>query len=446
MNRTETAPQGGTDERNGPPATSLRERVQSLRLRGGPGARPRGALLPWGVAVVALLTAAAFGWRTYRLTPAGSGADPSRAAAAAGGDRSAAPASAADAVAARETVLESKGYVIASHQIQVSPEASGKLIWINPAFEEGAHFDEGELLAMVDPVQYRARRDRVKFLLVEAEWVLANLEHGSRKQEIRQAEANLMSADAEVKRLRDSLTIIIKAADSAKPEERIDTEGRCAKAQADRQAAQEALNMLRTRTPYDIDQARARVNQARSDLADAEKQLQYCDIYAPVSGTILTKKAEFGNYVNPVGFNVAASLCEMADLREIEIELDVQERDLPLIVAPRKENYPLAPLLGLGAAGGDVLGAASALGVGVVEVRRSGQRVLVMPEAFQRDPRFLANHPHGYVGEVSRLMPTANRAKGAVPVRVRVKVPEIEAGVYLKPDMGALVSFKRAGW
>ena len=38
-------------------------------------------------------------------------------------------------------------------------------------------------------------------------------------------------------------------------------------------------------------------------------------------------------------------------------------------------------------------------------------------------------------------MPTADRAKGAIPVRVKVKVPAEEEGVYLKPEMGALVSF-----
>jgi hypothetical protein len=38
-------------------------------------------------------------------------------------------------------------------------------------------------------------------------------------------------------------------------------------------------------------------------------------------------------------------------------------------------------------------------------------------------------------------MPIADRARGAVPVRVKVQVPKDEEGVYLKPDMGAVVSF-----
>jgi hypothetical protein len=38
-------------------------------------------------------------------------------------------------------------------------------------------------------------------------------------------------------------------------------------------------------------------------------------------------------------------------------------------------------------------------------------------------------------------MPTADRGKGAIPVRVKVTVPAEEEGIYLKPDMGALVTF-----
>ena len=38
-------------------------------------------------------------------------------------------------------------------------------------------------------------------------------------------------------------------------------------------------------------------------------------------------------------------------------------------------------------------------------------------------------------------MPIADRAKGAVPVRVKLSVPADEEGIYLKPEMSAVVSF-----
>jgi hypothetical protein len=39
-------------------------------------------------------------------------------------------------------------------------------------------------------------------------------------------------------------------------------------------------------------------------------------------------------------------------------------------------------------------------------------------------------------------MPTADRSKGAIPVRVKVKnIPKSEEGKYLVPDGGATVTF-----
>jgi hypothetical protein len=38
-------------------------------------------------------------------------------------------------------------------------------------------------------------------------------------------------------------------------------------------------------------------------------------------------------------------------------------------------------------------------------------------------------------------MPTADRAKGSISVRVKIDIPRAEAGQYLRPEMGALVTF-----
>ena len=114
----------------------------------------------------------------------------------------------------------------------------------------------------------------------------------------------------------------------------------------------------------------------------------------PDLGTILKKNAEIGNLVNPIAFAGSTSLCEMADLSKLEIEVSVQERDLHLV--------------------------------------HDGQDCQVWAEAFPN---------HKYTGR-ARLMPIADRGKGAVWVRVEVlDIPAAEEGVYLKPDMGAMVIF-----
>ncbi|MGL4461540.1 MAG: HlyD family secretion protein, partial [Planctomycetia bacterium] len=143
-----------------------------------------------------------------------------------------------------------------------------------------------------------------------------------------------------------------------------------------------------------IDLARAEVQQAEAELSRLRWRLGNCTIRAPVTGTILKKNAEEGNIVNPVAFNGSFSLCEMADLSDLEVDLSIQERDVSRVF--------------------------------------QGQRCQV---------RAVAYPDRVYDGVVDRLMPIANRAKGAVPVRVKVRVPADEEGQYLKPEMGALVSF-----
>jgi multidrug efflux pump subunit AcrA (membrane-fusion protein) len=150
-----------------------------------------------------------------------------------------------------------------------------------------------------------------------------------------------------------------------------------------------------------IQGAWADFEQAEADAAKAKWKLDNCKVRAPVSGTILTvsgtiltKEAEIGNLVNPIAFNGSYSLCKMADLSDMEVDMSIEERDVARVF--------------------------------------KGQKCKVRPDAYP---------DRGYEGEVSRLMPTADRAKSAIPVRVKLKVPREEEGVYLKPDMSAVVSF-----
>jgi len=143
-----------------------------------------------------------------------------------------------------------------------------------------------------------------------------------------------------------------------------------------------------------INVARAQVQQFEAELAKAQWRLNNCIIRAPISGTILKKNAEEGNLVNPIALQGNFSLCEMADLSDIEVELNILEREISKIFERQK-----------------------------CRVRSDAYPDVV------------------YEGYVSRQMPTAERGKAAIPIRVKVKVPADEEGKYLKPDMGALVSF-----
>lgn len=159
-------------------------------------------------------------------------------------------------------------------------------------------------------------------------------------------------------------------------------------------------------TPLERAAAKAEVEEAEAVLRKARWRLDSCTIRAPVAGTLLTKKAELGSCVNPAAAPASASLGDMADLSDLEIELFIQERDIAKVT--------------------------------------TGQRCVVMPGAFAGDAAFLKKHAGGYRGFVARVLPVADRARGAVPVRVKIDKADIrpeEQGVYLKPDLSVVVSF-----
>ena len=68
-----------------------------------------------------------------------------------------------------KVVLDGKGYVIAAHQIQLSPQVGGEIIWLNPTFKEGAFYKKGERLAEIDPVIYQAQVKSARAALQIAE-------------------------------------------------------------------------------------------------------------------------------------------------------------------------------------------------------------------------------------------------------------------------------------
>jgi multidrug resistance efflux pump len=138
--------------------------------------------------------------------------------------------------------------------------------------------------------------------------------------------------------------------------------------------------------------AQAKVGVAQALVATARQRLDCTVIRAPVGGTVLTKRAEVGTMLSPNAFPVAASLCDLADLKTMEVEVWLQERDLAKVA--------------------------------------QGQPCQVRLEAFPDVT---------YRGCVARLLPVADRAKGAVGVRVRLDLPAGDDRP--RPEMGALVAF-----
>jgi multidrug resistance efflux pump len=361
---------------------------------------------------ILLLVALGLGYRTYRQPPPG--AEPAARAgdSAPGTDRpadTAGSAPGAGPVASSGGVaLQAKGYIIPAHQIQVSPnKVNGILEYVNPKLEEGNQFQEGELLARIQDQDFRARRDKAARQLAEYERRLEELQ-ATWPKELDQARANLNVVKAKTESSRVKYQIAATTRNATSNEQRVEAEAQYNQDLATVVASEAALKVVESRGKEQIEQAKHRVEQGRAELTEAQWMLDNCEIRAPVTGTILKKSAERGNFVNPSALSsgsggIAVSLCEMADLTDLEVDLKIQERDVANVMV--------------------------------------GQRCTVMPEAYQSYEPFRKEHANGYEGVVSRMMPTADRSQGAIPVRVKLQLHREEQGKYLRPDMGVIVNF-----
>jgi HlyD family secretion protein len=142
----------------------------------------------------------------------------------------------------------------------------------------------------------------------------------------------------------------------------------------------------------------ATLAQARADVAFAEAQLQNTVIRAPFSGIVVKKMAEVGESVAPIppGVNLSTSsgaIVALADLDTLEVEADVSESNVAKL--------------------------------------RDAQPAEVAVEAFP-DRR--------YRGALRQVIPTADRTKATVQVKVTI----LDKDEKLKPEMSAKVTFLEA--
>src|SRR5579862_5201567 len=100
-------------------------------------------------------------------------------------------------------VLSATGYIVAHHTINVNSKVTGRLAWIG--VEKGDKVKEGQVLVRLEDEEFRASYEQAKGALDNARAYLDELEHGSRPEEIQQAEHNLDEARATL--VNDKLTL-----------------------------------------------------------------------------------------------------------------------------------------------------------------------------------------------------------------------------------------------
>lgn len=293
-------------------------------------------------------------------------------------------------------VLTATGYIVPHHKINVNSKVTGRVKWIG--VEKGDKVKEGQVLVKLEDDEFRAQYEQAKGAAQSARAFLEELEHGSRPEEIAQAQHNLDEARATLG--NDKLTL-----DRARE---LFSQGVVSKQTLDDATArydsdQQRVNSLeKTFQLAKIGPRIEEISRAKGALAQAEGQASYAKslleatvIRAPVNGTILERTAEKGELITAQFASSAeggpqGSVVSLADLNDIQADLDIAQDDFA----------KLGP----------------------------HQKAVVTVDAFP-DLKW-----DGVVAEIS---PQANRQKATVEVKVQILNPDL----HLRPEMNSTVRF-----
>ena len=239
------------------------------------------------------------------------------------------------------SVLNASGYVVAQRKAEVASKATGRLEILN--VEEGTIVKKGAVIG---------------------------------KLENKDVDATLAQARADLEVVKASL---IEAKSNYERRKRLVDEE------------------LISAGEYDIAEAQykrgiASVGSAEAKVRQLEVEMENTYIRAPFDGTVLTKNADVGEIVAPLGSagNSKGSVVSMADMSSLQVEADVSESNIERIFA--------------------------------------GQPCEITLDAFPEKR---------YRGAVHMIVPTADRAKATVMTKVRF----IDKDERVLPEMSAKVTF-----
>ena len=324
------------------------DRLRELRIQPGQKQRPQRpfwiiVLVVLAVVIVALLVARPWSTEKQRRM-ANTGTPVSNASANADPQ---APQTNSPPDVKDDVVLTVSGYIINRERIEISPRFLGLVKWIG--VKKGDAVTNGQVVVLLDDTEYKAR-------LVQAEGELANAKATTAKDELNyQRVHQLASTDIESKQAEDNARLLLEA-----------------------------------------DRAAVKAAEGAAELA--QTYVDWCTIRSPINGVVLEKLVSADELVMPQSFGgtrgPSTALLAVADPKDLQVEIDVNESDLSKISL--------------------------------------GQKCRVSPEAYPDKT---------YDGVVAEIAPEADRAKGTLQIKVQILGPDH----FLTPELSAKVEFLKKG-
>ncbi|MDP2862597.1 MAG: efflux RND transporter periplasmic adaptor subunit [Desulfobacterales bacterium] len=253
------------------------------------------------------------------------------------------------------TLLNASGYVVAQRKAAVASKITGRLVYLG--VEEGSRVKKGQVIARLENDDAVAARNRA----------LANV--NAAKSALEQAMAEFDDAVLNFNRMLK----LYEKGSVARSENDI-AEARWKRAKAA------------------VSAHKSSIKASEEALKEAEVLLEYATIRAPFDAVVLTKNADIGDIITPLGAatNAKAAVVDIADMESLQVEVDVSESNIGIV--------------------------------------KNGQPCEIQLDALQ-DSRFR--------GAVHMIVPTADRTKASVMVKVAFK----EKDPRILPEMSAKVAF-----
>ena len=253
------------------------------------------------------------------------------------------------------TLLNASGYVVAQRKAAVASKITGRLVFLG--VEEGNRVKKGEIIARLENDDVKAAVQRA---MADVKVAHFNLE---------QSQAELDDALLDFNRKKELVgkeIISLSQYDSA--------DARYKKAKAA------------------VSANRATLRASEAGLKEAQVLLEYTIIRAPFDAVVLTKDADIGDIVTPIGAaaDAKAAVVTIADMDSLQVEVDVSESNIAQV--------------------------------------KVGQPCEIQLDALP-DDRFR--------GVVHMIVPTADRTKASI----LVKIAFLENSPRILPEMSAKVAF-----
>jgi multidrug efflux pump subunit AcrA (membrane-fusion protein) len=308
------------------------------------------------------------------------------------------------AVVERQDSVTASGSVEGSETTDVAFQVSGKVARV--FVDEGQHVNRGQLLAELEPTDYRNALDAANAQRQMAEALAQKADAGPRKQEVEEARIDLNRSEDEYKRMR-----FLVERKSLPPND-------FQKVEAAYNSAQERYRMAVEGTRLeDRNAAMAQALAAKAQASEESKRLGDTRLLAPITGNISMRRVDPGQTVA-----AGATVLSIVNLNPVKIRVGVPEAEIGKFTRGAKADISLPSLEGR-----SFEGQVEIIGVSAEAASRTYAVKIVVPNP---GPVLLA----GMVAE-ARILGPAKTQVLTIPGEAIVRDPQGAPNVYVyHPD------------